>query len=459
MRCCTFFTQKKVNRFEKSALPVKMSAHFNPCGTTQEVDWREEVSLFRAAAGSEEMFASSSWRFDKHHGLAYSKSLKLYYSCDEDLFFDLDSAIEKQPYHYDSSSRLFFPLLGEGHYPPLSRNTPPEDGRLAPKRVEADMQPASETAQKQAEDQLQRVDAFKYALQPELLRVQGGLPSLVLLEEDRAPNVWTERREDYCFRIGVPDVNADERREIEFTVGNSSLNNCCIRFEDASKFHAKIKWINVFWKNHFFLSDAGSKNGTFLNGVRLSEPRCASQPHELKEGDRIRFGGFAQFVVACPKREALAREMKSILDGELPHSEVPPTDPVELQRSAATQEIELRKLQALQQNEAIRLMKRSVNMLTEEERWRKKQFEHSAKKQKSKQKFEKSDQPNQDEAESKLELMTRSGALTEDNVGFKMLEQMGWRKGKGLGPDGKGIDRPIQVNSNAQTFGVGFNAK
>ena len=33
--------------------------------------------------------------------------------------------------------------------------------------------------------------------------------------------------------------------------------------------------------------------------------------------------------------------------------------------------------------------------------------------------------------------------LTCDNVGFKMLEKMGWKEGEGLGMEGQGIKQPV----------------
>lgn len=33
--------------------------------------------------------------------------------------------------------------------------------------------------------------------------------------------------------------------------------------------------------------------------------------------------------------------------------------------------------------------------------------------------------------------------LTQNNLGFKMLQRMGWNEGKGLGSDGQGITAPI----------------
>ena len=33
--------------------------------------------------------------------------------------------------------------------------------------------------------------------------------------------------------------------------------------------------------------------------------------------------------------------------------------------------------------------------------------------------------------------------IKEDNIGYKMLQQAGWKEGKGLGSEGKGITEPI----------------
>ena len=33
--------------------------------------------------------------------------------------------------------------------------------------------------------------------------------------------------------------------------------------------------------------------------------------------------------------------------------------------------------------------------------------------------------------------------LNQDNLGFKMLQRMGWSEGKGLGSEGQGITAPI----------------
>lgn len=49
--------------------------------------------------------------------------------------------------------------------------------------------------------------------------------------------------------------------------------------------------------------------------------------------------------------------------------------------------------------------------------------------------------------------------ISDDNKGAKMLQQMGWRKGEGLGKDGSGILDPIRAESYAQSAGIGASTK
>ena len=45
--------------------------------------------------------------------------------------------------------------------------------------------------------------------------------------------------------------------------------------------------------------------------------------------------------------------------------------------------------------------------------------------------------------------------ITEDNIGYKMLQQAGWQEGMGLGSQGQGITAP--VNKYAHNFVASFS--
>jgi hypothetical protein len=48
--------------------------------------------------------------------------------------------------------------------------------------------------------------------------------------------------------------------------------------------------------------------------------------------------------------------------------------------------------------------------------------------------------------------------ISDDNKGARMLLQMGWRKGEGLGRNGTGILDPVKAESYAQNAGIGASS-
>ena len=45
--------------------------------------------------------------------------------------------------------------------------------------------------------------------------------------------------------------------------------------------------------------------------------------------------------------------------------------------------------------------------------------------------------------------------IHSSNVGFKMLQKMGWKKEKGLGKEGKGITAPVEATTKTLHVGIG----
>src|SRR5690349_2963013 len=65
------------------------------------------------------------------------------------------------------------------------------------------------------------------------------------------------------------------------TIGRSEENDIAIPSDHISRRHAEVRWDG----SGYLLRDLGSKNGTFLNGIRLTEPR------PLQHGDVINLAG------------------------------------------------------------------------------------------------------------------------------------------------------------------------
>jgi pSer/pThr/pTyr-binding forkhead associated (FHA) protein len=84
------------------------------------------------------------------------------------------------------------------------------------------------------------------------------------------------------FTVRQKDNEPSTRQfdEMNLTIGRSSRNGVCISDPFASRFHAEIKHEG----DQVLLIDAGSANGTFLNGLRVTAPI------PLRPGDLIRIG-------------------------------------------------------------------------------------------------------------------------------------------------------------------------
>ncbi|MHC4779505.1 MAG: FHA domain-containing protein [Planctomycetota bacterium] len=76
----------------------------------------------------------------------------------------------------------------------------------------------------------------------------------------------------------------------KISIGRSLNNSIVLRHPSISKFHAYFTAGEVRVEHH--ITDVNSKNGTFLNEVRLT----AMQKSEVRNGDKIRFGDDLVFL-------------------------------------------------------------------------------------------------------------------------------------------------------------------
>lgn len=50
---------------------------------------------------------------------------------------------------------------------------------------------------------------------------------------------------------------------------------------------------------------------------------------------------------------------------------------------------------------------------------------------------------------------SRDASIHSSNMGFKMLQKMGWKEEKGLGKEGKGITAPVEATTHTGHVGIG----
>ena len=87
------------------------------------------------------------------------------------------------------------------------------------------------------------------------------------------------------------------------TVGRTGNNDVVLDDGTVSRFHA---WFQRETEGRYIVTDAGSKNGSFVGGVRLTPRR----PSPVSDGARVRFGHVElTFYLASGFTKVLARRM------------------------------------------------------------------------------------------------------------------------------------------------------
>ena len=106
------------------------------------------------------------------------------------------------------------------------------------------------------------------------------------------------RRPRSALALNGPVVRIEKRVGAPFAerigVGRARNVDVCLALPRLSKFHAFFSCSDDLSK--FFLTDAGSKNGTFVNGQQLEQRHAA----ELQNGDEVGLGPYS-FVFLTPQ--------------------------------------------------------------------------------------------------------------------------------------------------------------
>jgi adenylate cyclase len=102
--------------------------------------------------------------------------------------------------------------------------------------------------------------------------------------------------------LGIPHPEGERNvcldRGNTWKLGRTSENNIVLPSEWVSRQHALVQRAE---NGDYYLFDMGSRNGTFLNGIRVTVPAA------LNNGDRISFGDF-HITFYCPERAEKPQE-------------------------------------------------------------------------------------------------------------------------------------------------------
>ncbi|XP_061721183.1 angiogenic factor with G patch and FHA domains 1 isoform X1 [Cydia pomonella] len=217
------------------------------------------------------------------------------------------------------------------------------------------------------------------------------------------------------------------------TVGREGSNHT-ILIEDynVSRNHLDIKYDMT--RRTYTVTDLGSKNGTTLNGVRISESQIVSEPVEVMHGSTLQLGETKLLCHIHPGIDTCGHcEPGLVMETQEKEKKAAYTRTCSVQKQ---HQLELARLKNKYAPKPLAIEETAYNDRAKERRDKVGSSHHSEKTQSA-------------------DLDT---FIAPENKGFKLLQKMGWSKGEGLGKDSQGDTEPIPLVGNDGTSGLGTGA-
>ncbi|XP_075168997.1 uncharacterized protein LOC142241136 isoform X2 [Haematobia irritans] len=216
------------------------------------------------------------------------------------------------------------------------------------------------------------------------------------------------------------------------SLGREGSHDVIIPDVNVSKFHLKFTYDTK--RGLYKCVDLGSRNGTILNGIRMSGSKTESEAHDLVHGSVIQIG---QTKLLCHVHEGnstcglcepglLIETTREITPGPtLSHKQ-------QLKKLQKKYGLKNEKFIDNQQNP-------TASGSSYQDRAASRRLEVGSSSDKE-----------------KTQVASVDTAISSENKGFKMLSKLGWSKGESLGKtQSGGLLEPINVESNVGTKGLG----
>lgn len=239
--------------------------------------------------------------------------------------------------------------------------------------------------------------------------------------------------------------------ESGMTIGRDRSWDARLRLPEmmVSKYHAMVFLDKQ--EKLFYMIDNGSQHGTFVNEKRLSEPKQASLPYELRHNDTVKIGSTILKVhlhdMGWPCQACLANEF------------IPLTHEKKKQQEQKNQSMGVEDLE----KSRIEWIKNAKKVYTEDTTTGKEgreEYVDRAKIRRKNTKPEKFVREQQEEytqqQEEEITIPTTYNTPVQ-GIGNKMLQKLGWQEGTSLGKRNDGILEPINPAANTSKLGLGIS--
>ncbi|KAG5325206.1 AGGF1 factor, partial [Pseudoatta argentina] len=212
------------------------------------------------------------------------------------------------------------------------------------------------------------------------------------------------------------------------TLGREGDHSVLIPDINISKYHARFVYDEI--KKQYQVIDSGSRNGTFINGKRLSVAKQESEPHEIMHGSIIKIGGTKLLCHIHNGNETCGYCEPGLVQQNINLNE----------NKASKTKLYKEELRRLKHKFGIDKDNMSSSQLA---------TGYQDRAQARRQHVGSSD------PHAKTQQSSIHTSITKDNKGFKLLSKMGWSEGRSLGKDGDGRTEPLLITCNHNKVGLG----
>ncbi|PZC83795.1 hypothetical protein B5X24_HaOG206952 [Helicoverpa armigera] len=266
-------------------------------------------------------------------------------------------------------------------------------------------------------------------------------------EEDKKSNISTTTASDDesvakhhppCMRVIVRETTLPKLRVGSLfivtkdggTVGREGeQHTILLRDHNVSRNHLDIQFDAS--RNLYMATDLGSKNGTILNGTRMSESQIMSLPMEIVHGSTLQLGETKLLCHIHPGNDTCGHcEPGLLMEAIEKEKKVAYTRTCNVQKQ---HQLELARLKNKYAPKPLAIEETAYNDRAQARRETVGSSHHS----------------------EKTQSTDINTSIAPENKGFKMLEKMGWSKGEGLGKESQGETEPVPLVSNEGTAGLG----
>ncbi|XP_041984809.1 angiogenic factor with G patch and FHA domains 1 isoform X4 [Aricia agestis] len=406
------FSDKSVKNVNNSTDP-KLSTNSEANGKPASPGWAISENAEKSIAeqvkeAAQSAIEESGMVYVESAGMYYDYKTGYYYSPDLGLYYHTDTGC----YYYYSNDRKEFVFHS---YPDKSKDT---STLVVPRKAKKHKKTATTSD----------VDNLTESLSQVSLRGAYALESVA-------------KHHPPCMRIIIRETNLPKLKVGSLylitkdggTIGREGDHHALvIRDHNVSRGHLDIRY--DMDRRGYFATDVGSKNGTMLNGVRMSESGLMSKPMEVVHGSVIQLGETKLLCHIHPGTDTCGHcEPGLIQETEEKEKKAAYTRTCSVQKQ---HQLELARLKNKYAPQPLAIEEKAYNDRAQARR----------------------EQVGSSHSAEKTQAADIDTCIESENKGFKLLEKMGWSKGEGLGKDNQGETEPIPLISNEGKAGLGSTA-